>query len=31
MENMAILIDKRIQRFVEGCLYEENGKLSVFI
>lgn len=23
---MAILIDKRIQRFVEGCLYEENGK-----
>ena len=23
---MAILIDKRIQKYVEGCLYEENGK-----
>lgn len=23
---MAILIDKRIQNYVEGCLYEENGK-----
>ncbi len=24
---MAILIDKRIQKFVEGCLYEEENKV----
>lgn len=24
---MAILIDKRIQKFVEGCFYEEDGKV----
>lgn len=24
---MAILIDRRIQKFVEGCFYEEDGKV----
>lgn len=24
---MAILIDKQIQKFVEGCFYEEDGKV----
>jgi len=29
---MAILIDKRIQKFVEGCLYEEENKLiSIYL
>ena len=26
---MAILIDKRIQKYVEGCLYEEDNIISI--
>lgn len=28
---MAILIDKRIQKYVEGCVYEENKTISIHL
>ena len=28
---MTILIDKRIQKYVEGCVYEENRTISIHL